>query len=87
MTTIQTAALRKFANGDIVHRCTYLNINTPDSYFFSAGMATIRMATVEALMKAGFIEDFEDPQLRWRGSRYRVTEAGKAEIVKRGESR
>lgn len=80
MTAPQRALLRRFAAGETMHRCSHTNVNTPDSFFFSGEVGkNQRRVTVEALLKLGFIEDFEDPGWRWRGSRYRITDAGRVE--------
>lgn len=76
LTAIQTAALHRFADGQTAHRASHPV--SYDSYLWHEGMVTIRAGTIHALLGHGLIEDTEKPEWRWRGSRYRITEAGKS---------
>ena len=79
LTPAQQALLKRFATGGVMHSVLHSR-GFDMSYFFNSGDKGIRFATVDKLLKLGLIEEFGDPAWRWRGSNYRITEAGREAI-------
>lgn len=63
-----------------LHRCVHTNVNSPDSYFLSRGMKTVRATSVRKLLSLGLVEDKELPAWRWRGSHYEITAIGRSAL-------
>lgn len=67
--------------GTFIHRGTHTNINTPDSFWYHSDIADrVNGTSVHLLLMRGLVEDFEAAGWRWRGSKYRITEAGRKAI-------
>lgn len=77
----QKDALLLFASGNTCHRCVHSSVNDDDSFFWAAqsvsGFRAPRSTTIYQFLKLQLIEDTINPGMRWRGSLYKVTDAGK----------
>ena len=72
----QRSVLDALRRGQILQTMTGLN----PSAFICNPHRWVRLATVYRLKVESLIEDISNPETRWRGSTYRITESGRKSL-------
>lgn len=80
LTARQSEVLKRLLrNGEFIHRCVHTSLKAAVTYFYNGSPAVVYIprVTVRLLEKRRLIENFEQPDKRWLGSKYRITDAGR----------
>ena len=82
MNQIQINALGRMDAGEFLVEHRYGELGDHIEYFFLSDKMFVAPQTVGALRRRGWIENYEAPDRRWRGGKYRITEAGRKALAK-----